>query len=257
MPGRRARFLLPLLVAACTPSRFVWDGSPTELDAYLESFAAAAGTKLDERVPYEAMLDRLRTTPLMWFGDHHRSERLHAAHRELLLRLADAGPPLAIVLEAIATQDDAAVESYLRGERTMDDLRAVLRARWPGSWLDGSDVDAPFYRDVLALARARGIPVFGLEPAPRGPIDRRDDAIAERIRTLVSTRPHHRFVVVVGQAHLKGRGDLIARTGLPGIAFGGEPPQHLRTPASARTAGAFWRSDGGLWWFGELLAPAR
>lgn len=258
MPGHRARILLPLLVTACTPSRFVWDGAPPiDLDAYLESFAAAAGTTLDERMSYETMLDRLRTTPLVWLGDHHRSERLHALHRELLLRLAGAGPPLAIVLEAVATQDEGAVETYLHGGRSMDELRAAILARWPESWLDGRDVDGPFYRDVLALARARGIPVFGLEPAPRAPIDRRDDAIAERVRTLASTLPHHRIVVVVGQAHLKGRGDLISRTGRGGIAFGGEPPAQLRAPASIRTAGAFWHSDGGLWWFGELLVPPR
>jgi hypothetical protein len=84
--------------------------------------------------------------------------------------------------------------------------------------------------------------------------------MAARVRELAAAHPGHLVVIVVGQTHLLGDGDLVGRTGLPGVVVGGEPTGPLRgavapTAPTAPTAG-FVASDGGVWWFADLLAAA-
>ncbi|MBZ0151395.1 MAG: hypothetical protein K8J09_07660, partial [Planctomycetes bacterium] len=63
------------------------------------------------------------------------------------------------------------------------------------------------------------------------------------------------LVVVVGQAHLGGLGDLPRRCGVDGVRFGGEPVFMLHT--AERPPGELLRSDTGFWWFRDLLGDAQ
>ncbi|MBL8749341.1 MAG: ChaN family lipoprotein [Planctomycetes bacterium] len=259
MPRSRGRILLPFcLVSACTPMDFVWDTKPSdELDAYLASFAAAAGTSIDAARPAPAMLDTIANSRLVWLGDHHRSTHLHRLQLDLLGGLCAQGTRLAFVLEAIGTQDEGEVARWLAGRESLEVLRTTLRTRWPGSWLDADDdLDAPFYRDLVAFAREHRIPIAALEATPRAPIRQRDERMAERVRAAARAWPDRVVVVVVGQAHLLGAGDLVRRTGLGGLTIGGVPPARLAAAAVPRSPG-FLRSNGGLWWFADLFADAR
>ena len=247
-----------LALAACTPGEFAWRDLPPDLDRYLASFRAAAGTTFVASLPRDELLRRLRAERVLWLGDHHPSGDLHALQNELLAALQRSGRALAFALEAIGTRDEDDVDRFLRGEWSLPELRAALRRRWRGSWLDDPELDPWHYRSLLTFAQKHAVPVVALEPTPRLPIEHRDDVIAAAVRRAAARWPERLLVVHVGQAHLRGDGDLVARTGLGGFVLGAVPPPALARAAPARVQrGELWQSDGDLWWFAELLgAPA-
>ncbi len=256
-PARGPVTLLAALLAACTPGEFVWrDPETDELADYRAAFAAAAGSQFVAECDLDELLAWAAASRVLWLGDHHFSERLHASLDRLLQRLAERGVPVVLCLEAIGTQDQPAVDAFLGGERPLATLRRDIAARWPGSWLEDGELDGRFYRGLLTRARSAGWPVRAIEPVPRPPLLARDAGIAETVRAVAAAHPRRLVVVVVGQAHLLGLGDLIARTGLPAVGVGGEPPAGL---AAAAPAGAnrLLQSDAGLWWFSELLDRTR
>lgn len=254
MPARTGAVILayPLLLGAiaCHSEPTL----PPAIAAYRRSFAEAVGTRFTDTLPRAGLAERLRGCRVLWLGDHHRSSRLHALQQELLRELAERRVPMVLALEAIGVQDEADVQQYLDGALEMPALRQRLRRRWEGSWLDDRELDPWHYQSLLSFARRHAAPVVALEPTPRLPIGQRDGHIASAVQAAAATFPHHLVVVVIGQAHLIGEGDLIARTGLPGFAIGGEIPATLAASApTARSRGDLLASDGGLWWFSDLL----
>jgi hypothetical protein len=257
--GARIATFLSLALAACTPTDFGWDAATPPLARYRAAFQAAAGTRFVASLSRDELLRRLHAERVLWLGDHHRSARLHALQNELLAQLQAAGVRLAFALEAIGSQDEPAVARFLRGDDSLVQLGAAMRQRWRGSWLDDPELDPWHYRSLLSFAQKHGIPVRALEPTPRLPLAERDAVIARTVRDLRLLWPDRLLVVHVGQAHLLGEGDLVARAGGAGFVLGGEPPAglHDARPATA-PRGSVWQSDGGAWWFGELLAaPAQ
>ncbi|MBX3464733.1 MAG: ChaN family lipoprotein [Planctomycetes bacterium] len=258
MMPRGAAIATAMLLAAgaCAPGEFVWPGrEPEALPGYRASFQAAAGERFTGSLPRAEVLGRLRRERLLWLGDNHHSARLHGLQNELLAQLHAAGIRLAFALEAIGTQDEPQVELFLRGETSLDELRAAMRRRWRGSWLDDLELDRWHYRSLLSFAQRHRLPVHAVEPTPRLPLAERDEVIADAVRTLLDRWPDRLLVVHVGQAHLVGSGDLVARTGRGGFVLGAEPtPALQRNRPAAAERGSLWQSDGGLWWFGELLA---
>jgi uncharacterized iron-regulated protein len=244
-------------MAACAPARFDWQGPRDDLGDYRTSFEEAAGTRLVASIPREELLRRLANERILWLGDFHTSSRLHGLQSELLDQLQRQGTPIVLLLEAIGEQDQRAVDRYLEGGISLQELRATAKARWDGSWLDDRDLDPAHYRSLLAFARRDGAPVLALEPTPRLPLSQRDEVIAAAVRDAALRHPERLLVVHVGQAHLAGQGDLVARTGLGGIVLGGEPPAELRSNSPPdRRHGAFAQSSGGLWWFVETFRAA-
>lgn len=240
-----------LLVAASCRSESTL---PPAIAAYRASFAESVGTEFTATLPRSQLQQRLRSCRVLWLGDHHRSSRLHALQQELLRELADQHVPVVLALEAIGQQDEAVTTAFLRGDIEMPMLRERMRRRWPGSWLDDRELDPWHYQSLLTFAKRTGTPVLALEPTPRLPIERRDAHIASAVQAAVSGFPDRLVVVIVGQAHLIGEGDLIARTGLPNFAIGGEVPPTLAADApTPRTRGDLLASNGGLWWFSDLL----
>jgi hypothetical protein len=252
---------MPLLagLGACTPTSFTWYGDPADLADYRAAFAAAAGERFVEASAVPDVLARLDGARVLWLGDHHGSARLHHWQRALLGGLLRTGRRVAFVLEAIGEQDEPEVANYLAGRIDERTLRERVRARWPGSWLDDEALDREHYLALLALARSNTVRVYGLEPTPRAPLEQRDEAMAARVRALAQGEPGRIVVVIVGQTHLVGRGDVVSRCGEPALVFGGEPtPELQRAPLPPfGGAGDLLRSDGGLWWFAALLAHGR
>jgi hypothetical protein len=255
MPGRACHAMLPLLVAACSAA--AGPGTADALARYRRAFEQAAGDHIVAAQPRAAVGALARQHAVVWLGDHHYSERLHELQRDVLTSLHTGDRPLLLLLEAIGEQDESIVADYLAGAVDEARLRLVMRRRWAGSWLDDESLDAPHYRAMLRFARERRVPVHALEPTPRLRFADRDGHIAATVRRLAAAHPDHRLVVVLGQAHLLGDGDVVGRTGLGGLVVGGLPPAALcaAAPAPPR-AGMLLCSDGGVWWFGELLAGA-
>lgn len=257
--ARVATAMLVAAATACGTGGFGWQGvEPAQLRDYRTAFERAAGAQFDRTATRDELVALLRRTRVLWLGDHHRHTALHRRQRQLLEQLAADGIRLGLCLESIGTEDEPAVARYLRGNGDLDALAATLRRRWPGSWLDAADVDADHYRWLLAFARRTGSPVRALEPVPRLPLPRRDAVIAANVHAAAIEHPGRLTVVVVGQSHLLGDGRLADRAALPSLLVGAEPTAALL--AAHRTApppGGLLRSDAGLWFFADLLPPAR
>lgn len=243
-----------LLLAASACTGVDWQGrSNLRLREYQEAFAEDCGHFVDGGASLADFEALVRTRRALWLGDHHRDERLHAHHRELLQRLFRARPCV-LLLEAVGSEDQPALDDYLAGRIALERTTAIVAARWPDSWLSSPEVDAPHYRELLALARATRTPVHGLEPAPRLPLAERDVHMAARTRAVAAAHPHRLVVVVVGQAHLLGQGRVPERTGLPSVLVGAEAPNALATRLPWRGPHDLARTERGLWFFLEPRA---
>ncbi|MFK7740261.1 MAG: ChaN family lipoprotein [Planctomycetota bacterium] len=253
---RRRATALALLAAAsaCTPSKFHWPNTPKgRLSAYRQSYFDAVGTRIVATVERADAIAEIRRSGAVWLGDHHRHSLLHGLQLELLGALSRSGAPIALGLEAIGEQDIEHVRAFLARKIDMRQLRRRMLRRWPGSWLDDRELDPSFFQSLLALARERRLSVFALEPTPRLPLAERDDRIATSIAAARDQHPEHLLVVVVGQAHLLGQGDVIRRSGVGGVAIGGLPPEALAAPTNSPPRGTLVKSDGGVLWFAEMF----
>jgi hypothetical protein len=116
----------------------------------------------------------------------------------LLDRLA--ARPLALGLEMVHARDQAALDRFLAGRVDEAELRRLIRheVEWGYPWTASAR--------LLRRARARCVPVLGLDLPPRGGVEnlaRRDRVAAERIAALAETLgPRGTVVVVFGEAHL-------------------------------------------------------
>lgn len=249
-----AAAIAALLAAATACSHLAWEGDAraARLLEYHASFRRALDPRCSGSLDEDALLQLLRRSRVLFLGDHHRDVQLHHLQRRLLQRLHARGLDLALGLEAIGDADQPAVERFLQGRIDLTALRTAVRRRWPGSWLDAADVDADHHRRLLEFARSTGTPVFALEPTPRRPLAERDAHIAASIRAAAARHPTRLLVVCVGETHLLGQGDLIARTDLPAVALGARP-----LPAVARAAADLppqheWLRAGPLLYFRAL-----
>src|SRR5690606_34890306 len=111
------------------------------------------------------------------------------------------------------------------------------------------DVDSAFYRELLLHARRRRRPAFALEPTPRLPLFERDQVIARTVLRRARQHPHALVVVVIGETHLLGFGQLVKRVGLPHVAIGANLSTALRASAARTTFTAehrFAESESGV-----------
>jgi hypothetical protein len=247
-----------VLATACSPSAFVWqDEVAPKLTAYRQSFIDVAGQELLERIPRNDLLGHIEAGRILWLGDHHRHSRLHALQTELLQQLQQRGVRMAFGLEAVGVRDERMIHDFLANRIDLNGLRDGMRLRWGGSWLDDRDLDPWFYRSLLEFAKRHRIPVFALEPTPRLPLVTRDSYIAQTLQKASERYPDRLVVVLVGQTHLLGQGDLVRRVGLKSTVIGGVPtPALLSAAPQAVPRGACWRADSDLLWFGEMF-PSR
>lgn len=242
---------LPLALSSCAGPQFDWQGrSPAALAEYRSAFARNAGARWDGGTDVDDFVALARSRRVLFLGDHHRDERLHARQRDLLGRLFAAGPTT-LLLEAVGIEDQAAVDDYLDGRIGMPGLVATCRARWPQAWIAGGDVDSEHYRELLRAARDAGARVFGLEPAPRLPLPQRDARIAAQARAVANARPDALVVVVLGQDHLLGEGRVVERVAMPCTVVGAAPSEALWRALPITTRSFAWRTERDVWFFSE------
>lgn len=256
MPRQLPLVILVFVFAtACSPAAFVWqDEVAPKLHAYRQSFIEDAGQELVARVPRNDLLTRVEAGRMLWLGDHHRHSRLHALQTQLLQQLQRRGVRMAFGLEAVGVRDERMIHDFLANRIDLNGLRDGMRVRWDGSWLDDRNLDPWFYRSLLEFAKRQRIPVFALEPTPRLPLATRDTYMAQTLQQASERYADRLIVVIVGQTHLLGEGDLVRRVGLKSTVIGGLPTRALLADAPpALPRGACWLADSGLLWFGEMF----
>jgi uncharacterized iron-regulated protein len=259
MPRQILPVILTLVFAtSCSPSAF-WrqDKVTPTLTAYRQSFIDVAGQELVERIPRNKLLTQIEAGRILWLGDHHRHSRLHALQTELLQQLQQRGVRMTFGLEAVGVRDEPIIRDFLANRVDLNGLCDGMRRRWDGSWLDDRNLDPWFYRSLLEFAKRHRIPVFALEPTPRLPLASRDSYMAQTLQKTSERYPNRLVVVIVGQTHLLGQGDLVRRVGLKSTVIGGQPTSALLSEApQAEARGTCWRADSDLLWFGEMF-PSR
>lgn len=221
---------------------------PDDLRTYKESYYAALGRTIEATLDREELLQACARARIVWLGDHHDDSGLHAAQRELLETLCARGLRPVLMLEAIGTEDERIVQTYLAGEIERATLRRIVHQRWPGSWFEARDLDAAHYLGLLEIAKTWKLEVRALEPTPRARLVDRDQMIAARIRAESERVKERPIVVHVGAAHLLGQGNLVGRVGLAGPILGARLSAPLANAARERglVPGQLFRTETGV-----------
>ena len=228
--------LTAIVVGGCKSGYLDWErrklpgepNRPAYLQAYVNAHYRDLGTHFTTRLSLDRFQDEVSKVRVLFLGDHHRDELLHDKMVVLLHWLMEQGHQPVLGLEAIGFDDNADLQEFLAGGIGITELCSRITKRWPRSWLaDDTDVDSTYFRALLNLAKDRGLPVFPLEPTPRLPLANRDSIIARSTRDAARAYPNRLIVVVVGHAHLLGKGRLVARVGLPSLAIGARMSQPL------------------------------
>lgn len=239
-PARAILAAALLVVAGCWANRLDWQraeaqdpapSGPRYLRLYKESHFQALGDEFQRGMAMDELCTRAARARVLFLGDHHADQALHERMLALLAEFDRRDLPYALGLECIGTQDEVAVAAFLAGRLTLDDLLRTARARWPENWFERDGVDRAFYRSLLTRARACRREVFALEPTPRLPLYERDQAMAKTIRERARARPNTLLVIVVGETHLLGQGQLVRRVDLPSVAVGARLSVALRDRA--------------------------
>ncbi|MEZ5963307.1 MAG: ChaN family lipoprotein [Planctomycetota bacterium] len=249
------------LLASCSAGSLHWPeaepqdpapSGPGYLRTYKESHFRALGDGFRGTTTLDGFCARVARVRVLFLGDHHGDPALHERFLALLMELDRRGTRYELGLECIGVQDEVAVDAYLRGSLDLAGVVRTTRARQTESWLESDDVDSAFYRALLTRARTRGVPVFGLEPTPRPPLYERDQGIARRVRARARAKPNTLLVVVVGETHLLGQGQLLRRVDLPHVAVAARLSVALRERAQELhfdPDAAFVESMSGLHFF--------
>jgi hypothetical protein len=229
---------------------------PRYLRLYKDSHFRALGERFDGGLSWTQFLDRVRAARVLYLGDHHADPALHQRMLALLADLDHAGVRYHLGLECVGTQDAPHVDRYLRGEMDLEQLAASLQRRWSETWLRRDGVDSLFYRELLAHARRAARPVFALEPTPRLPLYERDQAIARTLLQRARANTSALLVVIVGETHLLGHGQLVQRVGLPHVVLCANFSVRLRELATTARVAAHHRfaaTDAGVLFFANAL----
>jgi hypothetical protein len=146
---------------------------------------------------HRELLDAAGCTRLIFVGDYHAVPKCQQFEARLLEALHDR--PLVLALETFYGCNQRTLDDWM-GDR-IDDLHFLRRVRYDLEW--GYDWEA--YRTILDVAKRHGIPVFGVDCAPRNDlrlIHKRDAAVAAKIADLLRRYPMHTIVVCFGESHL-------------------------------------------------------
>lgn len=97
---------------------------------------------------------RLSHARLVIIGEHHTSQRHHAAQLAVIEALHQAGVPLAIGLEMFRRENQADLDRWIAGDIAEHNFEPIYLANW------GFEFD--LYRPIFEYAREQKIPMIGL-----------------------------------------------------------------------------------------------
>jgi uncharacterized iron-regulated protein len=138
--------------------------APLALDAITDT---ASG----ELITVEALAARLAPASLVFVGESHTSPDVHETQRRLIEALAASGRPVLIGLEMFPHAEQAALDRWAlgpdakdagEGKEAQSEEDFLRSAHWYKHW----GFDFRLYRDIFLLARARRLPLVGVN-APR------------------------------------------------------------------------------------------
>jgi len=117
---------------------------------------APSGMAMPNTLSYEQILDSLLHSRVVYVGETHDSYRDHVLQLNLVRDLYQRDHHLAIGMEMFNGTSQAALDRFVAGE--VDERAFLKESHYFQTW----GFDYRLYRDVLAFARAKKIPVLGL-----------------------------------------------------------------------------------------------
>lgn len=108
--------------------------------------------------PFASLVAGLRETRVIFAGETHTSMADHRLQLQLIEALHRQHPDLAIGMEMFPTSSQAALDAWSRGDDTLDERAFLKASRYFQVWSH----DYRLYRDIMAFARSRRIPLVGL-----------------------------------------------------------------------------------------------
>jgi len=160
-----------------------------EFTAEFQDFEAVA--------TYDELLDAARHARVVYVGDYHALDKYQDFQARLLEDLSDR--PLMLGVEMLYGRNQRALDDWMARRISDDQLRRRVRydLEWGYSW--------DSYRAILEVARARAIPVFSIDCAPRNDlrcVAKRDAAVARKMADLLERYPDRQLIVSFGESHL-------------------------------------------------------
>ncbi len=223
MLERRKDCLALVLTAATAGGCSSWvspnAGRPAYIKQYVEAHYRELGSQFVAPLTRKDFAKQLKSSRVLYLGDHHRDQDLHFQIVELVGWICDQGLRPVIGMEAIGSQDNPSLQEFMSGGIEFEELRRRIARRWPLSWLERSGVDREFFRALLQQARYRRLDAFPLEPTPRLPLEKRDALMATTIKRVLRLYPDRLVIVIVGHAHIMGDGHLRGRVGAKSLAI--------------------------------------
>jgi len=136
---------------------------------------------------------------IIYLGDYHALPQSQHFISRLLDAIAARSRHVRLGVEMVFGRYQRVLDRWLAGE--VDDPEFLKRIRYHQEW----GYDWPSFRQILAVARARSVPVLAIDCEPRNGfrfIRRRDRYAARRIVGLLERDPLAKIVVVFGESHL-------------------------------------------------------
>lgn len=123
--------------------------------------AAAAGRaatvfRLSDKevIPFERMMQDLRTADIIYVGELHQVEEHHELGLEIIRLLHEGDAPIAVGLEMFRAGDQRALDAWTGGTLPVDRFMASYKENWSFPWA--------LYADIFQYAREHRIPLVGL-----------------------------------------------------------------------------------------------
>ncbi len=123
---------------------------------------------------FDSLIDHLSKYPIIYVGESHTSEEDHRLEREILKGLSSRTPSLMLAMEMFPREAQPWLDQYSRG--LIPEKEFLEKENWEKNW--GFPFD--LYRGIIHLARARNIPIIGLN----APIDVVNQVAREGISAL-------------------------------------------------------------------------
>lgn len=158
---------------------------------------------------------------VVYVGDYHTLPQAQQTLVRLLLAVTRRRPEVVLAIELVRTDAQKALDRYMAGK--LPEERFLRQLDYERTW----GFPWPPYREVLEVARARGVRVVGINSNPEGHdadhLLERDFRAAEVIVRELVARPGALVIVFDGDLH-------VARDHLPLIVDGllrrlGQPPR--------------------------------
>jgi len=120
-----------------------------------EPLVGGATSRLD---PFPQIVEELATKDVIYIGETHTSTSDHLLQLRLIEALAARVPTLAIGMEMFPDTSQEALDEYVLGKSGMTEQEFLKASRYFEVW----QYDYRFFREIFSLAKAKKIPVIGL-----------------------------------------------------------------------------------------------